>query len=465
MINITNPILPGFNPDPSIVRVGNDFFIATSTFEWFPGIQIHHSTDLANWKLISQPLNRIEQANLSGVPDSCGIWAPCFTYHEGTFYLVYSLVRSFDGPWKDTPNYLVTTNDVLGDWSDPIPLGGYGFDGSLFHEDNGKKWFVSMLMEHRSSNFFGGIVIREYDEDRKALVGPLHHIFDGTELNRTEAPHIIQKDGFYYLMTAEGGTEFEHAVTIARAKSLFGPYEVHPDNPILSSAAAPKHPLQRTGHADLVHLSSDEWAIVFLSGRPLTERGYCTLGRETSIEEVIWPAGDWPRLKTGSRLARVAFDIQENFSGTATANNATMQHPINNDSWRIDNGNSNSMKRKNGHNNLKVDRELVHFDGNPLPMEFQSLRRPITEDWCSLQERKGWLRIRGQDSLHSTFKQSLIARRVDSFHIQATICLDFQPDTFQQMAGLVFYYNTTHWHYACVSADNYWSAEFAAHDM
>ena len=214
---IKNPILRGFNPAPSIIRVGEDYYIATSTFEWFPGVQIHHSRDLVNWELVARPLNRISQLDLVGNPDSCGVWAPCLSYCNGTFYLVYSNVRSFDGVWKDTPNYLVTTNDILGEWSEPIFLRSSGFDGSLFHDENGKKWYASMLVDHRKGKFFGGIILQEYNQQENQLEGPIFHIFEGSELGITEAPHLYQKNGYYYLMTAEGGTEYGHAVSLARA--------------------------------------------------------------------------------------------------------------------------------------------------------------------------------------------------------------------------------------------------------
>ena len=161
-MHIKNPILRGFNPDPSIIRVGEAYYIATSTFEWFPGVQIHRSYDLVHWELLTHPLRRISQLDMRGVPDSCGVWAPCLSYHEGTFYLVYSNVKSFDGVWKDTPNYLVTTEDIEGDWSEPIFLSASGFDGSLFHDDDGRKWFTSMLTDHRNGKFFGGIILQEY---------------------------------------------------------------------------------------------------------------------------------------------------------------------------------------------------------------------------------------------------------------------------------------------------------------
>ena len=135
---ITNPILTGFNPDPSICRVGDDFYIATSTFDWFPGVQIHHSRDLVHWHLLTRPLTRVSQLNMKGNPDSCGVWAPNLTYKDGMFYLVYTDVKRFDGRWKDTHNYLVTATEIDGEWSDPIYLNSSGFDPSLFHDEDGR---------------------------------------------------------------------------------------------------------------------------------------------------------------------------------------------------------------------------------------------------------------------------------------------------------------------------------------
>ena len=241
------PILKGFNPDPSIIRVGDDYYIATSTFEWFSGVQIHHSKDLINWRVISHPLNRVSQLDMRGVPDSCGVWAPCLSYNNGIFYLVYSNVKSFDGVWKDTPNYLVTTDDILGDWSEPIFLNASGFDGSLFHDDD-EKYYVSMLVDHRGGKFFGGIILQKYSDKDKKLIGLVHHIFNGTELGKTEGPHIYKKSAFYYLITAEGGTEYGHAVTMARSKNILGPYGVHPENPIISTRWNPNHPLMIPKH-------------------------------------------------------------------------------------------------------------------------------------------------------------------------------------------------------------------------
>jgi len=415
---IQNPILKGFNPDPSIIRVGEDYYIATSTFEWFPGVQIHHSRDLINWELVVRPLNRTSQLDMVGNPDSCGVWAPCLSYNKGTFYLVYSNVRSFDGVWKDTPNFLVTSNDILGDWSEPIFLSASGFDGSMFHDDDGRKWFTSMITDHRKGKFFGGCILQEYDSKKERLVGEVYYIFAGSELGLTEAPHIYKRNGYYYLITAEGGTEYGHAVSLARSKAIFGPYEIHPKNPIISARNHPKAALQKCGHGDLIESPKGDWYSVFLTGRPLTEHGRCTLGRETAIEEMEWREDDWMYLKNTEVPRMSLFAPLPSIAGER-----------NDSPFGI---------RGTGRDN---------FDSDILNIHFQSLRIPITEDWLSLNFRKGYLRLFGRESLSSFHYQSLIARRVQHFNIEVSTCVEFEPEFFQQMAGLVCYYNTSHWYY------------------
>ncbi len=396
-----NPILPGFNPDPSIIRVGKDYYVATSTFEWFPGVRIYHSTDLSHWTFVGSPLSRVSQLELKGVPDSCGVWAPCLTYADGIFYLVYSVVQTFDGPWLDTPNFLVTAKDIREPWSDPISLGSSGFDGSLFHDDDGKKWFVSMLHDSRGGKFFGGIILQEYDPGRMQLIGAQRSIFSGTSLGSTEGPHLYKKDGFYYLITAEGGTEYGHAVSIARSKNLFGPYEIHPENPVLTAAYSVTHPLQKSGHADLVESENGDWLMVYLVGRPLTERGRCILGRETAIEEVVWRGG-WLYTASGSKLPEIR------------------QNPV-------------------------LQNRRYDFTAGVDP-DFQSLREPADSSWLRVDPKRG-LVLKGRNSLSSLHAQSLLARRLQHFQVEVTVGLSFKPTSFQQMAGLVFYYNTNHYHY------------------
>lgn len=421
---ITNPVLRGFNPDPSIIRVGDDYYIATSTFEWFPGVQIHHSKDLIHWELIYRPLDRLSQLNMKGVPDSCGVWAPCLSYDQGIFYLVYSIVKSFAGVWKDTPNYLVTANHINGPWSDPVFLNASGFDGSLFHDEDGKKWYISMLVDHRGNKMFGGVILQEFDPGLQKLVGKTFHIFGGSSLGLTEGPHLYGKDNYYYLITAEGGTEYGHAATVARSKDIKGPYEISPVHPFISSRQSKDYYLQKTGHADLVQATNGEWLAVFLSARPLSPRGLCILGRETSIEMVNWRKDGWPELANTYNLPR-------------------SQVPLN------------GMAHKKAEEISKsLDTRSVtdHFDGKELNIHFQSLRIPVTEQWASLKQRPGFLTLKGRESLTSTHEQSLIARRMQSLKMEASAAVDFKPDNFQQMAGLVCYYNTAHFHYLHISA-------------
>lgn len=415
---IENPILPGFNPDPSIIRVDDDYYIATSTFEWFPGVQIHHSKDLKNWRLLTHPLTRKSQLDMIGNPDSGGVWAPCLSYDNGTFYLVFTDVKSHIGPFKDTHNYLITAKDIMGPWSDPIYLNSSGFDPSLFHDDDGKKWVLNMLWDHRKNkNSFGGIVLQEYSEAEQKLVGPIYNIFKGTELGLTEAPHIYKNNGYYYLMTAEGGTRFNHAVTVARSKSLFGPYEVDPENPMLTSANKPELPLQKAGHASIVETQTGEWYLVHLTGRPLEKSNFCTLGRETAIQKVEWSEDNWLRLSSGGNSPQLK--VETPFE----------EHPF------------------------PKEPETDHFDDEKLSIHFNSLREPVSEEWASLTERKGFLRLTGRESFSSNHRQSLIARRQQAFAFEAETVVEFAPETFQQMAGLVYYYNKNNYYYLFVSHD------------
>lgn len=410
MNHIQNPILTGFNPDPSICRVGDDYYIATSTFEWFPGVRIYHSKDLKNWKLVAQPLTRKSQLNMRGVPDSCGVWAPCLSHNNGIFYLVYTNVKSFDGVWKDTPNFVVTTSDIQGEWSDPTYLSSSGFDGSFFHDQN-KIWFLNMLVDHRNGKLFGGVELHEVHPKTLELSKKRHFLTKGTDLGSTEGPHLYKRNGYYYLLLAEGGTEYNHSATVLRSRNIDGPYEGHPENPILSCKKYPNHSIQKSGHGSMVKTQDGNWYIVFLVGRPLTKRGRCILGRETAIEEIIWK-NDWPYINSGSNLPRLKIpkvDLKEfNFQKTPP---------------RCD------------------------FDLDSVPTDFQSLRIPMTEDWISLNERKSFLRLKGKESLTSTHKQSLVARRLQHFKAEASTLIEFEPDCFQQMAGLVLYYNTGHYHY------------------
>ncbi|MFP4106576.1 MAG: glycoside hydrolase family 43 protein [Phycisphaerae bacterium] len=417
MNDIRNPILPGFHPDPSICRVGEDFYIANSSFEWFPGVTIHHSRDLRNWRLIARPLDRVSQLDMAGNPDSGGIWAPCLTWADGMFWLIYTDVKSLNGAFKDTPNYLVTAPEITGPWSEPIYLNSSGFDPSLFHDDDGRKWLVNQLWDYRPGRHpFKGIVMQEYSHEMGKLIGEREDIFPGTELKVTEGPHLYKRNGYYYLLTAEGGTGVNHAVTIARSKDIHGPYEVDPENPMLTAKDKDCR-LQKAGHADFTDTPTGEWYMVHLASRPVKE-GRCPLGRETAIQKVHWTDDGWVRLVEGGNAPQdvvAAPDLEE--------------HPFEGPPARDD------------------------FDSADLPLRYQSLRVPIDESWASLTERPGFLRLYGREGLSSTFRQSLIARRVQSFHCEASTRVEYEPRHFHQSAGLVAYYNTQNWIYLHVTHD------------
>ena len=425
---IRNPILPGFNPDPSILRVGDDYYIATSTFEWYPGVQIHHSRDLVHWRLLTRPLRRASQLNLLGDPDSCGIWAPCLSYDHGLFYLVYTDVKRYGrttqggssgASLRDFHNFLVTSPRIDGDWSDPVYLNSSGFDPSLFHDDDGRKYLVNMLWDHRpGQNRFAGIVLQEYSADRQKLIGRRHLIFRGTSLGFTEGPHLYKRHGWYYLLTAEGGTGWGHAVTLARSREMTGPYELHPDVHILTSRHRPDAELQRAGHADLVETQTGELYMVHLCGRPLHNRGRCTLGRETAIQRMEWSRDAWPRTADGEGIPHIEVPAP-----------ALTQHAF------------------------PTRSEREEFDAPVLPPDFQWLRSPWPEELFSLTERPSHLRLYGMETLGSLFRQALVARRQQSHCFSALTVVDFEPEHFQQMAGLVCYYNSSKAHYLYVSHD------------
>jgi xylan 1,4-beta-xylosidase len=427
-MTIRNPILPGFNPDPSIVRVGDDYYIATSTFEWYPGVQIHHSRDLVHWRLLTRPLNRATQLNMLGNPDSCGIWAPCLSYADDLFWLIYTDVKRYGrttvggasgASLRDFHNYLVTSPRIDGDWSDPIYLNSSGFDPSLFHDDNGRKYLLNMLWDHRpGNNRFAGIVLQEYSAKERNLIGERQNVFKGTSLGFTEAPHLYKRNGWYYLLTAEGGTGWGHAVTMARSRKITGPYELHPDTYILSARHRPDIELQRAGHADFVETQSGETYMVYLCGRPLRNRGRCVLGRETAIQKMIWGKDGWLRTLDGQ--------------GISTIETPAPSLPV---------------------HKFPMTPAREDFNEPALLIYFQWLRTPWPEEIFSLTVRPGFLRLFGRETIGSLFKQSLVARRQQAHCLSAVTVVEFEPEHFQQSAGLVCYYNSAKFHYFFISCD------------
>ncbi|KAK4188929.1 family 43 putative glycoside hydrolase [Podospora australis] len=413
---VRNPILPGFNPDPSVLRVGADYYIATSTFEWYPGVQIHHSTDLANWELLIRPLSRKSQLDMRGDPDSCGIWAPCLTHDGEKFWLVYTDVKRKDGSFKDAHNYIVWADSITGPWSDPVYVNSSGFDPSLFHDpDTGKKWFVNMLWDHRRRPLlFEGIALQEWDPVSKKLVGPRKNVYQGTDLALVEGPHIYKRNGWYYVLTAEGGTGYDHAVTFARSRDIWGPYKTHPEKHILTAKDHPYAALQRAGHGDIVDTPDGKTYLVHLTGRPTTQLRRCVLGRETAIQEAYWGDDDWLYVKNGP-VPSLWVDLP------------------------------------GARNEDKYWEEKKYTFEKELHKDFQWLRTPETDRIFKLDEKKG-LTLIGRESIGSWFEQALVARRQEHFSYDAETVIDFSPEDERQFAGLTAYYCRYNFFYLIVSA-------------
>lgn len=420
-MKIKNPILKGFNPDPSIIRVEDTYYIATSTFEWWPGVQIHKSNNLIQWELITHPLNEKRLLDMTGNPDSGGIWAPDLSWNNGKFYLVYTDVKVTDGSFKDCTNYLITAEDIMGPWSDPIVLNTAGFDASLFHDTDGKKYLVNQYWDPRSFHHpFYGIMCTEYSEEKQALVGKPWVIYRGTVEKFTEGPHLYKINGFYYLFVAQGGTVYAHQERVARAVSLKGEeFETQPGEAFLTTVNAPLHPIQKAGHGSLVCTPEGEWYFAHLMGRPIHHsyeslvdpRGWCPLGRETAIQKVIWDDGGWPHI-VGGQNGLVEVDPPKNVVEPEELQNVQQKD---------------------------------NFDDPVLNINFQNLRIPLQEDVVSLKDRPGHLRLYGHQSLASTFKQAHIARRWQDFYFDAEVKMAYEPCSIQQFAGLTCYYNTQNW--------------------
>lgn len=277
-----NPVIRGFNPDPSICRVGEDFYLATSSFEYFPGLPIFHSRNLVDWELIGHGVSRPDQLTLSkAMPNAFGLYAPTLRYHEGRFYL---LCTNVGGDNFESGNFLLWTDDIHGEWSDPIWLDVPGIDPSIFIEEDGTVYYNGT---HKD------IYICELDL-ATGQVGPRQNIWSGSGGRDPEGPHIYKKDGYYYLLISEGGTTYEHMITMARSRSLNGPYEAYEANPVLTNRSL-ANDIRAVGHADLIQDQEGNWWSVCLGIRPLPSFPVRhNLGREVSLIPVTWEVGQWP---------------------------------------------------------------------------------------------------------------------------------------------------------------------------
>ena len=423
---IKNPILTGFNPDPCICRKGDDFYIAVSSFEWLPGIPIYHSKDLKHWELYTHVLTLNSQVELRKLPSAKGVWAPSLTYceEEDSFYVIYGVMNSMNARYFDVDNYLIKAKDIRGPWTEPVYLHSAGFDASILHDDDGRKYIVSLEWETRDGYEKPGVIcVAEYDTKNKCLKEYPKRVYNGgTDRGCIEAPHLTKRGEYYYLMCAEGGTGYNHCVTMARSKSSYGPFEKDPMNPILTSSPNnsneradwdhlkpryynPESVLQKSGHGSYVNLDEKTAYLVHLCARPFVPELRCTLGRESAIQKMIWTDDGWLRMADGTNLAKIeteeaclpAFDAE-----------------------------------------ILPDRD--DFDETVLRKDYYSPRifpNEFTDCTC----REGFIRLRGQESLSSLNRVSLLCRKLPSVEVEASICLDFNPEIYQHSAGLVLYYD------------------------
>ena len=435
---IKNPILPGFNPDPSILRVDDDYYIATSSFEWFPGIPIYHSRDLKNWRLIDYALKTREHIDLQSLAPSKGVWAPCLSYDakEKLFYISYSAVYDRNRWHFDIDNMLITATDIRGPWSQPIYLNSSGIDPSLFHDDDtGRKWLINQERDFRpGTETKRPIIIQEYDAEAKRLIGkPIRLTYGATVRGFTEGAHLYKRNGYYYLTTAEGGTGYGHCVALLRAENVTGPYECCPDNPILTSCLTdvpmdadrsfylkelynPDLVIQKAGHGSLVETQNGEWYLAYLCGRPIMPQMRCVLGRETALAKMEWTDDGWLKVVGGAN-GPCQF-AQEFVEAPNLPSHLFPEEPLRDD-----------------------------FDREELDLHFNTPRNPITPDWADLTTKKGWLRLRGRESLCSYHFPSLIARRLTDFQATVTVKMKFTANHYMQLAGLTCYYEPNNYYY------------------
>jgi xylan 1,4-beta-xylosidase len=303
-----NPVVAGFYPDPSAIRVGDDFYLVTSTFGYFPGLPIFHSRDLVSWRQIGNAIDRADQLDYGNDELTRGLFAPTISYHDGTFYIANTCF------YCDGGNFIITAKDPAGPWSDPVWLGFEGIDPSLFFDDDGSAWMLNNGMPQAKLRYEGhrAIWMQQFDIATKKMIGPRTVLVDGgvdpaAKPEHVEGPHLFKREGWYYLTAAEGGTGEQHAQMVWRSRKVTGPYEPWSGNPSLTQRDLdPKRPdpVTSTGHAQFVDLEDGSWWAVFLATRPYRGNQY-NLGRETFLLPVTWRDG-WPEiLPRGERVPMV----------------------------------------------------------------------------------------------------------------------------------------------------------------
>jgi alpha-N-arabinofuranosidase len=389
-----NPVIPGFHPDPSICRVGDDYYLVNSSFEYFPGVPIYHSKDLVHWEQIGYCLSRASQVNLKNCTPNGGIYAPVIRYHDGVFYMITTNVTNGG-------HFYVTSTNPKGPWSEPIFVVGKNFDPDIFWDSDGKAYFMHMQMTD-------GIQLQEIDIKTGKLLGECHTIWKGFDDPRPEGPHIYKIKGYYYLLVAEGGTWTGHMAVMARSKNITGPYEGCPRNPIITHRDDLSLPITSTGHADLIEDQKGNWWMVLLGVRPVDD--FHNLGRETFLTPVVWNKDGFPEVP-GKRIK--------------LESKATL------------------LPQRAVPPELTMD----SFNKSELPLCWNFVRNPDVNDY-SLNERPGSLRISTSPATLSEVDKfpAFVGRRQESFNGKFTVELDFSASNENEEAGVTVLMDEGH-HY------------------
>lgn len=435
MTTIRNPIIPGMAPDPSIIRVDDVYYIATSTFHWNPGIQIFKSSDLANWEHTNYVIKN-GSINLRGINTPGGIWAPHLSYDSSTkkYWLAFSHMINMAGREFNADSYVMWAADINGPWSDQIYITSIGFDPAIFHDEDGKHYITILEWETRQGyQAPGHIVIAEFDLNNGEVIGKWHRVTQGfTSRGCAEAPQIYKNNGYYYLILSAGGTGYAHGVEIGRSKNIFGPYEPHPSRePIITSSPRhlfslgdpdaghfemynPNSIMQKAGHGSLVQTQTGEWYMAHLMSRPINGTLLNPLGRETSIQKMKWTEDDWLEKMEGTNLAQMEVESMQGVQCSST-----ISHDI-----------------------------LDHFEEENYDIRFMTPYRHQNVKWVNTKERKGHLRIRGENSLFSQMNPAIMATRATSIHYEFQTKIEFNPDHYSETAGMGLYYDSNNWVYA-----------------
>ena len=426
-----NPILSGFYPDPSICRVGDDYYLVNSTFAYFPGIPVFHSRDLVNWKLIGYVIDRPDQLNYDSLGVSRGIFAPAIRYHNGTFYVTCTFVDAGG-------NFVCTAKDPAGPWSKPVWLPQVsGIDPSLFFDTDGKAYLVHNSVPPEGKPLYQGqrtIRMCSFDTARLRVANDEKILVNGgTDIKEKpiwiEGPHIFKVDGYYYLICAQGGTAEGHSEVVFRSKDVWGPYVSYEGNPILTQkdlSPDRANPITCTGHADFVETQEGTWWAVFLGCQPYLpyEKDYYNTGRETFLAPVTWKDG-WPTIIPHGR------EVSHHYP-----------YPL-------------QPAEVKGELRYSGDIEYAdNFDSKSLDLNWEFLRAPH-EKWYSLTEKPGWLAMKLRpETISEKMNPSFIGRRQQDAHSSASTAMEFTPRADNEKAGLIVFQNETHFYYLCKSMND-----------